>query len=207
MTSIVAVCGTMGSGKSTLMEHVRDAMPDCEILFEDDYNRTTERSLSEIEAWWERGGQVDEFDLSALIETLAARCPERGSEAAREKRRSSDRKLILVETHFGKLHSRLRPWIDCQLWVDVPADIAIARKVAQLTFQLQQTEHPGRAGEGLRWIEEFCRGYLSTTRKLFEMQRQQVRGLSDVTIDGLGTPLDVCLRFLESLPEKFRPEI
>ena len=224
MTWVIAICGTMGSGKSTVVENVAAALPDCEMLFEDDYNKTTERSLEEINAWWSRGADVGEFDLSGLLAQLAAGCPDKSQDqgtdvprspevfstasCATEKvrSRSGTKKLLLLETHFGRLHPALNPWIDFQCWIDVPADIAVARKIAQLSAQLQmQSPHNGTF-DGLRWIESFCKGYLTTTRKLFEMQRQKVRDLSDVSIDGQAAPLDVCAEFLQRLPQKYKPE-
>jgi hypothetical protein len=207
MTSIIAVCGTMGSGKSTVVENVAAAMPDCDVVFEDDFNRTTERSLEQIDLWRQHGADVGDFDLSAVIEQLQTRCPDhRGSpSSARLSTRRPTPQIILLETHFGRLHPALRPWIDYQIWIDTPADIAVMRKVAQFSSAMRNPMS-GSPAEGLRWIEEFCRGYLTTTRKLFEMQRHAVREQSDLSIDGQGTPFEVSTLFLQNLPERFRPD-
>lgn len=204
MTSVIAICGTMGSGKSTLVEHAASALLDCEVIFEDEHNRMTERSLVEIEEWFSRGGRVDDFDLSDVISQLTKLCPDKLTNPVRK--HASAHRIVLLETHFGRLHSFLRPWIDFQVWINTPADIAVARKVMQLSQQMTQQNPPGPDFDGLRWIEKFCSGYLTTTRKLFDLQRQQVAALSDVTIDGEGSPWEVCGRFLENLPTQFRPE-
>ena len=229
MTFIIAICGTMGSGKTTVVENIAAALPDCETLHEDDFNRTTERSLDDIDAWWGRGAIVGELDLSALIVQLAVLCPEKsesltiqalnirvnhatakhqGTHVPRSPsaKGSGTRRIVLLETHFGRLHPALEPWIDYQCWIDVPADIAVARKVAQLSEQLRTHSSTDSHGNELRWIENFCKGYLTTTRKLFEMQRQKVRELSEMSIDGQGTPLAVCEAFLRHLPQRFKPE-
>lgn len=204
MTWVIAICGTMGSGKSTLAEHAALALPDCAVVFEDDHNRMTERSLADIERWFSRGGPVDEFDLSNVIAQLTKLCPDKLMNVVAN--HASAHRIVLLETHFGRLHSGLRPWIDFQVWINTPADIAVARKVMQLSQQMTQQNPPVPDSDGLRWIEKFCSGYLTTTRKLFNLQRQQVGELSDVTIDGEGSPWDVCGRFLENLPTQFRPE-
>lgn len=204
MTWVIAICGTMGSGKSTLAEHAASVFPDCAVVFEDDHNRMTERSLDEIEGWFSRGGAVDEFDLSDVIAQLTKLCPDKLTNVVPN--RASAHRIVLLETHFGRLHSDLRPWIDFQVWINTPADIAVARKVMQLCQAMTQQDPPVPDADGLRWIGKFCSGYLTTTRKLFNLQRQQVGALSDVTIDGEGSPWDVCGRFLENLPTQFRPE-
>jgi uridine kinase len=209
MTWVIAICGTMGSGKSTLAENAAAAIPDCSVVFEDDHNRMTERSLDNIEDWFSRGGDVSEFELSDVIERLTELCPDKRSTTSVESSpdsRASAHQIVLLETHFGRLHSALSPWIDFQVWINTPADIAVARKVLQLSQQMTQQNPPVPDSNGLRWIEKFCSGYLTTTRKLFNLQRQQVGAVSDVTIDGEGSPWDVCGRFLENLPTQFRPE-
>ncbi len=229
MTFVIAICGTMGSGKTTAVENVAAALPECMSLHEDDFNKTTERSLDEIEAWSDRGANVGEFDLSVLISQLAVLCPEKsasltihapdtrvngatithqGTDVPRSPgpRGRDSRRIILLETHFGRLHPGLKPWIDYQCWIDVPADIAVARKVAQLSALMRSQSTGNDNDTGLRWIETFCKGYLTTTRKLFEMQRQKVRELSEMSIDGQGSPLAVCEAFLQHLPQQYKPD-
>lgn len=210
MTIVIAICGTMGSGKTTAVENIAAALPDCEALHEDDFNRTTERSLDDIDAWWGRGAIVGELDLSELIKQLATMCPDQDSSVtgSTQKSRRSTTRILLLETHFGRLHPALEPWIDYQCWIDVPADIAVARKIVQLCGHMgsQPANSENEYGSELRWIENFCKGYLMTTRKLFEMQRQKVRELSEMSIDGQGTPLAVCEAFLRHLPQRFKPE-
>ena len=157
-----------------------------------------------------RGAIVGELDLSELIKQLAIMCPDKVScvTGSAQKSRRSTTRILLLETHFGRLHPALEPWIDYQCWIDVPADIAVARKIVQLCGHMrsQPANSDNKYGSELRWIENFCKGYLTTTRKLFEMQRQKVRELSEMSIDGQGTPLAVCEAFLRHLPQRFKPE-
>ena len=184
MSSVIAICGTMGSGKTTLMKSLHASLPNSVVVTEDDFNPAFTRSIDDVREWRDRGADVDEFDLSAVGSAIVA------AETA---------SVVLLETHFGRLHSTLRPLIDLQLWIDVPLDIAFARKVAQLT-QMLPTQLDDVAA-ALNWLAEFCDSYLQTTRPMFEQQRQQVGGQSDERIDGtLRADLvaDAALRLLRS---------
>lgn len=208
MAFVIAVSGTMGSGKSTLVEHLSAALPNCCVLFEDDYHSTPDLSLAEMESWWQQGASVGQFDLSRLVDAIRQQDGDLGAASRADTAWGPRRSLsvVLLETQFGRLHNALAALIDFQIWVDVPLDICMVRKVAQYATQMRRQAALEPPGCGLQWIEEFCRGYLTTTRKFFEMQRQQVRARSDVTIDGTGTPLDVCSRCLNVLPERFRAD-
>lgn len=207
-TNVIAISGTMGSGKSTLVEHLADALPDCEMVFEDHFNQTMDQSLDRIESWWSSGADVGQFELSDLVHRLKQLCPDKHSDNPSEAspRRPGTHRFVLLETQFGRLHPDLAPWIDFQCWIEVPADIAVMRKLMQFTSASVSAPSGHHNGPDVAWIHEFCRGYLCTTRKLFEMQRHQVRNTSDASVDGLGTPLDVCSRCISILPMKYKPE-
>ena len=210
MTTVIAICGSMGSGKSTLVDYAKAALPDCVSLKEDDFHHTMERSLDDMDAWWQRGAEIAEFDLSLVAEQLSQLCPGRfeldsSPEATAPARKQSQRQspapeFVLFESQFGRLHPELLPWIDLQFWLDVPADLAVVRKLLQFTTDLQRNSQTVNAADGLAWIAGFCGSYLTTTRKFFEMQRTHVRSCSDRIIDGTGSPFEVCSRFLAGLP-------
>ncbi|MEP3478808.1 MAG: AAA family ATPase [Fuerstiella sp.] len=196
MSHVVAICGMMGSGKSTIVKMLRSHFTDCVVLHEDDFNSAPMKSVAEVQNWWNNGANVDEFDLSALgaklkCEAEAANVPEN--------------QIVLLETQFGRHHSELRPWIDLQIWIEVDADIAFARKVSQISRQMQNDNEAHSVAGSLQWISEFCDSYLQTTRKLFIQQRQQVGQQSDERIDGSGCPEDVCEQFLTILSPLTNP--
>lgn len=185
---VIALTGMMGSGKSTLAGHVAAAVPDVVVYAEDDYSGATERSLADIEAWWDRGADIAEFDLSDLVHAI------------QQSLTSSRPPHVLLETQFGRLHPALAPLITHQIWIDVPADIALARKVRQLSARMRHDAEHNDPRSGLLWIEQFCQGYLATTRKLFESQRIRLRDVADRVIDGTQNDLDMLREFLKALP-------
>ncbi|MEZ6125312.1 MAG: hypothetical protein R3C49_19360 [Planctomycetaceae bacterium] len=189
MTHVIAICGTMGSGKSTAIARLQSRLPNCETLFEDDFNPAPLKSLDEVQEWFEAGGRVSEFDLSALVQQLRAAT-------------SAGRAIVLLETQFGRMHPALRPLIDLQCWIDVEPDLALARKVTQLARQFagDAESRSADAAEALLWLAEFCDGYSQITRKLFLQQRTSVGRQSDIQISGHASPDDVCDRICRSLP-------
>lgn len=189
MLQVVAICGMMGSGKSTLLTLLQDHLPDCIALQEDDFNPAPMQSVAEVQGWWERGANVEEFDLSLLKSAITA-------EATKA---TTNNHLILLETQFGRQHSALRPLIDVQIWIDVQADIAFARKVKQFSQQMLDDTEARSPEDSLAWITDFCDSYLQTTHKLFAHQRQQVAGQSDERINAAGCPHDVCNQLLSIL--------
>lgn len=188
MSCVIALSGTMGSGKSTLAAQAAATLPRTVVLTEDDFCTATHQSLSDVAAWWRRGGDVAEIDLSAVIRHL---------QGLLHLTDESRPQFVLLETQFGRLHPQLGPWIHRQCWIEVPPDVALARKFAQLAADLNQEPIPPH--EALLWLHDFCRSYLSTTRPMFEQQRLRLRSVADTCLDGLAPPVQVLDQLLAAM--------
>jgi hypothetical protein len=186
MSHVIAICGTMGSGKSTTVDLLAQMNADCFTLYEDDFNPAPLQTIEEVRDWAERGGNIDEFDLSSLVAQLRQLCEDPG-------------RIVFLETQFGRMHPALRPLIDLQCWIDVEPDIALARKVSQLARQFAEVPAATSSIASLQWIAGFCENYFQTTRTLFIQQRATISWQSDVQISGRGTPTEVCERVWQSV--------
>lgn len=183
MSLVIAICGTMGSGKSTLVKGLTGQLASAESIAEDDFNPAFGRSVEEVGAWWQRGGDVNEFDFSGLAATIAA---------------TSERfEIVLLETHFGRQHAALRPLIDLQLWLDVPFDIAFARKIGQ--FSRDPDFRHQSSADALTWMAAFSDSYLDVTRPMFCWQRTVIGGQSDERVSGEGDVKEVLSRVFVQL--------
>lgn len=190
MSHLIAICGMMGSGKSTFVHQLQRTDPNCLCFHEDEFNPALLQSLDQLQDWWERGSPVDEIDLSTLVAQL-------------RQATAQDTGVILLETQFGRLHPALRPMIDLQCWIDVAPDLALARKVAQLATQFADSPDAESSLQPLRWLSAFCDSYAQTTRKLFMKQRTEVAGQSDVVLRGDQSPQQLCDQFQNAVPGVF----
>lgn len=182
MIEVIAISGAMGSGKSSLVRALVEAVPGAVALFEDDYQTLTSLSETALEAWWERGADVAEFDLGRLADAIrdhkwGPTLPALGPAA--------DNRWLFLETQYGRFHPQLRPWIDVQFWSDTPADVALARKVAQHCRDRDSLGTDPADGEArLAKLAEFCDCYLGFAKRLIDHQRAQVPAVCDAVIDG-----------------------
>ena len=91
---VIALCGPPGAGKSALARAMISLRPAYKAIDHDAFPNQTARSFADIKAWFERGGDPNEFplpELEARLDTLSA---------------DQSFPALLFETPFGRTHRR-----------------------------------------------------------------------------------------------------
>lgn len=174
---IVAVAGPVGGGKSTLVEGLAGAFDDSCSLHFDHYEALTETPVDCLteEAVFER------YRLPRLVADLQQL---RRGEAVTPP--GSDGVVgpagyIFVELPLGRRLQEAAPLIDLLLWIDLPLDVALARKVRAFCRQIGDNKE---ASAFVQWLSGYLDSYLTATRRLLVAQRQRVAADADATLDG-----------------------
>lgn len=173
MSNVIAICGTMGVGKSTLAAALRERISDSVIVAEDDFNPVFRHSLETVQEWWEQGADTGQIDLRQVVMEIRS-SQQRGQ-------------TVLLETQFGRLHPLLRPLIDIQIWLQAPLDVAFARRTAQLADGWRRSPETDmkRTAE---WLHEYSLGYLRVRRSMLVWQQQTLPDQSDFQLNAAASP-------------------
>lgn len=160
---IIAISGPPGVGKSTVIACLLNQMRLNAVYF-DAHETMTDRPIAEIEDWLSRGMPLAEMVPPKLVAHLRAACQDRP---------------VLFETPLGRAvpdHSRL---ITRSIWLDCPADIALARKIGETVTASDW--------ESLTDLTDWLHGYLAAYPRIIApslaQQATQVRPLADDLID------------------------
>lgn len=192
---VVAVSGPTGSGKSSLVQGLAHELGDACVLYMDDYERMTREPPEQVRRWAERGANFDELDIPLLAEHLAR------LKAGEAVRGIVPSRYIVFETQFGRGHRPTGALIDLLVWIDVPLEIALARKVKSFAAQAQRDAQPR---ERLAWLEGYLANYLALVRELLLLQAERVRPHADLVLDGRGAPEPMVARARDYVLERLR---
>ena len=91
--------------------------------------------------------------------------------------------VIFFETQFGKLHQQTGHFIDWQIWISLPPEIALSRQVATIINNILQspaTEHTA----GLEWVRNYLSEYPGFVRNALLNQQQWLEASADLNLDG-----------------------
>lgn len=185
MAYVVAVAAPIGGGKTTLVQAVAGALGDASTLHFDSYERATGRPARELIEWIKQGADFDRFVEPELVAALEAL---RRGEAVVDPRSgltTLPRTYVVFEMPLGREAARVAPLVDLVLWVDIPPDVALARKVREFVEAFLQRD-PRTHAEGLAWLGQFLDNYLLVVGELLAIQRRRVRAGADAILDGTG---------------------
>ena len=183
MPTIISISGPPGSGKSSLASNLARLLQDTATVHFDHYEQLTDQPLEDVIRWMDQGADIDRFVIPGLSQALATL--KRGAPIVDplSGKTIQPAATILFETPFGRRHTDTGRHIDLSLWIDTPLDVALARKLKELTTPPHQNNQSQP-----EWLTDYLDNYITGTHALLRMQRDKVRPTADVVIDGLATP-------------------
>lgn len=184
MSPVIAVSGYPGAGKTSLVLGLLDALEGAAPIHMDSYERITGTPIGEIARWMRNGADIDAFDFPQLEEDLVHLKQGLPLEDRFSKRRVTGDKYVLFETQFGRAHHKTGRHVDLQVWIDVPRDIALGRKLRDIVGSFLRENQPDKLPARMHWLDAYLDNYLGTVSGLLEMQQQRVTAGADIVVDG-----------------------
>jgi uridine kinase len=180
---VVAVAAPIGGGKSALVHALAHALDETHTLNFDHYEHATRKSGPELEQWLAEGADFDALEAPGLPEDLATL---RGGGTIVDRITGNHHRCerhVVFEMPLGRAWSRTAQHIDVLIWVDVPLDVALARRVREIAVNLQR-QNSAQMAAGLSWLDDYLGTYASTIHSVLEAQRRVVRPGADLVLDG-----------------------
>jgi uridine kinase len=176
---VIAVSGTSGAGKSSVIAITAELLTSAARLHFDDYV-TLGNDIAQIRAWIDSGASPDEIktpvlavDLRTLISGEPIRPPNAGHMV-----HPAD--YIILEEPFGRSRRELASLIDLTVYIDVPPDVALARRITR-EIAAQQNGAEQLVAE----IEGQLRAFLAIGRDAYLAAARAANKSADIVLDGM----------------------
>ena len=176
---VIALSGPSGAGKSTLLQELALHFEDAVTLQIDDYEATS--IYPDTAQWLAEGADPNAFHTPQFIADICSLragfpiFPPTGSVGIQPSR------FLIIEEPFGRGRDKIRDCIDFVVHIDIPFEIALARKLLRQNKFLpweQDTE------VFIAHLQEFLEWYLSVGRAFYLAIRERVLKDCDLIIDG-----------------------
>jgi uridine kinase len=178
-TFVIAIAGHSGVGKSTVIENLVAQLGNANSLRLDDYEASS--IYPSTLKWIEDGADPDAFQSPQFVTDITTL--KNGKEIVHPitGQKINAESFLIIEEPFGRERSALHDLIDFVVYLDVPLDIAYARKLTRKNEFLPWEDNPDifitNLRENLEW-------YLSIGRDFYLAIAQRVRPNCDLIVDG-----------------------
>ncbi|MDX8046255.1 hypothetical protein SH601_09650 [Gracilibacillus sp. S3-1-1] len=154
---VIAISAVSGGGKTTITSQLHAKLQKAKALYFDDYDF---EGPDDIIKWIDSGGNPDEWKLLPLIRDL-------------DILRNEPLDYILLDYPFAYKHSKISEFIDFTVFIDVPLDIAIVRRI---TRDFKNSSVKEILADMNNYVLRGRRGYLNML--------QTIKPNSDIVVDG-----------------------
>ncbi|MCZ0702911.1 uridine kinase [Natronobacillus azotifigens] len=180
---VIAVCGSSsGVGKTTLVNHLVSVIPNSRAFFFDSYESTTiypENMFQKLVT----GEEINPEDIrnNEFYEDLL-KLSFGGSVIDPMNRVIKSADYLIVEEPFGNLRFGMKELIDYVICIDLPFDIALARRlVRNYRENFTDLSYEERETLIMEYLEQYLHGGRIGYKKVFNW----VAGCSDLMINGM----------------------
>lgn len=198
MCTVIAVSGHPGSGKSTLIQSLLQHIPRSMAVYMDDYESFTSFSPDQMQRWLARGANPNEFSLPTLEKHLGKLKHQEPPPQDSYRSNTREYNVVFFETQFGKLHQQTGQFIDFQVWISLPPEIALSRQLGAIIDTILQSptsEHTA----GLGWLRNYMSEYSRFVRRVLLAQQHWFESSADLILDGTRDTSSNAALFIDSL--------
>jgi uridine kinase len=203
MSTIIAVAAPIGGGKTTIARAIAAKLPGAGAIYFDHYEEATGQPVQNLTDWLARGADFDAFVVPRLREDLERL---RRGEAVRDPATNTETlagRYIVFENPLGREAKSLAPFVDFLVWVDVPLDVALARKVKELVGGFRRENRPDQQAKRLAWLEQYLENYLEIVRDVLKIQQDRVAAHADVVLQGMRSLDEIAQEAADEIRRRF----
>ncbi len=186
MTKIIGISGISGSGKTTLTRALGNAL-NATTVFWDDYDALS-TGPDDYVKWYETNRDYSAWKYDSLVDVLDKLKNENKLVCPATKRELTPTEFVIFDAPLGYKHPATGKYIDTLIHIDIPLDIALARRILR-DFSNDQKDKT--------ILLEDLQFYLNFSRKVFVYAATREQEGSHLIING-DSSIDEQMQFIMS---------
>lgn len=178
---VVAISGTSGAGKTSLVQKVTEQLDDAISLHFDDYEAVS-KYPTDFAQWVSEGADPNKWETPQLLTDLSAL--RRGNSVISPVSGEilQPAQFIIVEEPFGRERAGIDSLVDLAVCIDLPLEIALARRLlrdAEWCLREKNADYLSI------YLKEYLTNYLTNgLREMYAIVNTKVLESCELSLDG-----------------------
>jgi uridine kinase len=177
---VIVVAGPSGGGKTTLVRHLAAVLGNATEVYFDDYAAIS-TSPADMPHWVATGADPNQWQTPRLVDDVQAL--RAGSTVVHPDGTTvlQPAHYIVMEEPFGRERQEIAPLIDFVVVIDVPLEIALARRIRR-TFSVGLEQWS--AEQLLKHVDSYLDDYIAFGSTLYGAVNSRALASCDLAVDG-----------------------
>ncbi len=185
--TVIGISSVSGGGKTAVVRRLTKRLCDSVAIHFDDYDDTN-RHPDDLQRWFSRGANYDEYDCSVFSRHLQTLKSGRSIRYPANGRTIRPASFVVADAPLGRAHTDSGRFIDLMVFIDTPLDVAMARRIKRGIEQ----SIGSTANESLEIAKREVSEYEAQAKPIYEHFRDRMRADADLIVNGtLGIDLIV----------------
>ena len=187
---VIGICSPSGGGKTTLVKKLADQIEESVIICFDDYGDPF-WDIANFDDWIKDGAHLNEINTPQLAVDLKNLKNGKSIVSPKDHNVIEPKNIILFDTLVGRSHVDTGSIIDYLVYIDVPLELALARRLTRNLSELKVGNLDLETTQDkLENINEYLEAYSSRSgpRQIYSAIQDQVKPFSDLVLDGEQDP-------------------
>lgn len=180
---VISISGISGSGKTTIADILKQRLQYTETIYFDSI--PVDFLGRDYCEWSESGADCNEWNLKPIIDIII-----------RLLENSPD--YIILDYPFGKVHRDIGSYVDFSVWIDIPLDISLARRVLRDFTRRSEKRRPLK-GNISDEISSYLDFYLARHRDTYFRHIETIKPFADLVVDGAKSPDEIVCEIIKAI--------
>jgi len=196
-TFVIAIAGTSGAGKSTLMEELVARLGNANALSLDDYESSS--VYPPVREWLAGGADPNQFQTPQFVAAALALREGKSIVHPLTGQVMQSASYLLLEEHFGRARAGMRDLIDFLVYLDLPLEVAHARKLLRKNDFFPWEDNPEVF---IRNLRDHLNWYITFGRDFYVAVKTMAIKDCDLVVDGRLSTEQIADQVIEALKKR-----
>jgi uridine kinase len=181
---VISVAAVSGGGKTTVVNELKNRLASTAVISFDDYHHSKVYLARDINEWSADGNDCNEWHVQAIADDV-------------EKLLTADIDYIILDFPFGRCNNCVGKYIDLDIYINTPLDIALARRTIRNYINRDTKRRP--IEDILSAIGNELEFYLKTSRPTYARMSNVLIPKCDLVIDGTKPPEELAIEIIQAI--------